>query len=286
MRKGIKITFITLGVLVGLGLLVGGYFAYLIFASRTAITTNPKSYHTVGDIALPLGYERVLPNDTYAQYLRSIPLKEKGAKVKLQKTTKDANFQNIAYAVVDMPLLYPNEDCADVCIRLRGEYLYHTKQYNKIRFAGQYAGGSSRKAFEQYMVRAMSNSVNTSTMAKRLPIRKLEDMQPGDVFVYPARKGQKYGHAICIVDVAQHKLTGKKIFLIAEGNMPGRSIHIVRNWWDNSSPWFSLDDGRLIKLGTRCVYAVTRIPFLERYDKDCILISPFAYHEKDLRYLE
>lgn len=67
-------------------------------------------------------------------------------------------------------------------------------------------------------------------------------MQPGDVFVYPARTGKQYGHAIMVVDVAINS-EGKKAFLLAEGNTPARSIHVMRNLKNPlRSPWFMLDD--------------------------------------------
>ena len=36
--------------------------------------------------------------------------------------------------MVDLPLLSNAEQCADVCMRLRAEYLYNTGQYGSIRF--------------------------------------------------------------------------------------------------------------------------------------------------------
>jgi hypothetical protein len=67
-------------------------------------------------------------------------------------------------------------------------------------------------------------------------------MQPGDVFVYPARNGHQYGHAVMVVDVAVSK-NGKKAFLLAEGNTPAREIHVMRNFANPfRSPWFILDE--------------------------------------------
>lgn len=55
-------------------------------------------------------------------------------------------------------------------------------------------------------------------------------------------KSQIYGHAIMVVDVAVSK-SGKKAFLLAEGNTPARNIHILRNFQNPfRSPWFKLDE--------------------------------------------
>lgn len=51
-------------------------------------------------------------------------------------------------------------------------------------------------------------------------------IQPGDVLVYPARPGYKYGHSVIVVDVAKNK-SGKVAIMCAEGNTPAGEKHIV-----------------------------------------------------------
>ena len=90
-------------------------------------------------------------------------------------------------------------------------------------------------------------------------------MQPGDLFVYAAVDrpgGHKYGHAVMVVDVAQNPQTGKKAFLLAEGNTPARSIHVMRNLENPfRSPWFILDD-----------------------NADILLLSVFLFKSNELHY--
>lgn len=211
-------------------------------------TSNPHGYAKVGDIPTPHGYRRMQDDGTgQADYLRNLPLKEKGAKVELY-TGGNAHFQPICYAVVDMPLLSNYEQCADVCMRLRAEHLFATKQYDCIRFNdvnGQtlaYHGGGSRKALESYL-KKLYGVASTFSLSREMKTRPLKDMRPGDVFVYPAgRYKGKLGHAMMVVDVAENA-KGRKAFLLAEGNTPARSIHVMRNLlapW--RSPWFMLDD--------------------------------------------
>lgn len=236
--------------LVVLAIAIGALGLWILYGSKT---TNPYNYETIGDIPTPWGYERMAPDDGgYAAYLRSLPLKGKGSKVQLY-TGGDARFQSLAYAVVDLPLLSNDEQCADVCMRLRAEYLYSKGQYGSIHFRNvngntmRYGGGGSRKAFERYM-RMVYSSASTFSLKHELPNRALRDMQPGDVFVYAAgdhdlerKMHSKYGHAIMVVDVAVDR-HGNKAFLLAEGNTPARDIHILRNWANLlSSPWFLLD---------------------------------------------
>lgn len=241
-----------------------GYGVWILLGSKTS---NPNNYKTIGDIPTPWGYERIKGDDaSYSEFLRSLPLKGRGADVMLY-TGGRSRFQSLNYAVVDMTLLSNAEQCADVCMRLRAEYLFQTGQYGRIRFQNVngktmiYSGGSSRKAFERYM-RNLYNVASTFSLSREMNKRRLSDMQPGDVFVYAAidrPRNHKYGHAVMVVDVAENK-DGKKVFLLTEGNTPARDIHLLRNFENPfHSPWFFLDD-----------------------DADMLLLSVFPYKSNEL----
>ena len=246
MWKFIKRLFL---VLIILAVVAAGAAFYLLKGSPT---TNRHNYECIGDIPTPGGYERIDGSDpAFASYLRSLPLKPKGSPV-MYFTGGKARLQSLAYAACDLPLLSNDEQCADCCMRLRGEYLYQTGQYGKIHFTDTkgnilyYGGGSSRKSFEQYM-RRVYGVASTSSLKQSLPRRNLEDLQPGDVFVYAAgstKMGVKtrMGHAVMVADVAVND-DGKKMFLLVEGNTPARDIHVMRNFTSPiRSPWFSRDD--------------------------------------------
>jgi len=243
--------YIWIGILVAV-LALGGYVLWIIYGKGIS---NPMNYASIGEISTPVGYERVEGEDAaFACYLRQIPLRERGTDVMLY-TGGEARYQSLNYAVLDMPILSNAEQCADACMRLRGEYLFNTGQYNKIHFMNvngqtmRYGGGSSRKAFEQYM-RKVYGVASTFSLKREMTVRDLKDIQPGDVFVYAAGDHDidkavksKMGHAIMVVDVAKNKLTGGKIFLLAEGNTPARDLHVLRNFLNPfMSPWFSVDE--------------------------------------------
>ena len=230
-----------------IALMVFGYGAWILLGSKTS---NPSNYKTIGDIPTPWGYERINGDDAaYSEFLRSLPLKGKGSDVMLYTGGK-SRFQSLNYAVIDLPLLSNAEQCADVCIRLRSEYLFNSGQYSCIHFRDvngntmRYSGGASRKALNNYL-RRVYGVASTYSLSREMRQRALADMQPGDVFVYAAvdRPGNhKYGHAIMVVDVAINK-QGKKVFLLAEGNTPARNIHLMRNFENPfRSPWFTLDE--------------------------------------------
>ena len=72
----------------------------------------------------------------------------------------------------------------------------------------------------------------------------LSDMQIGDIFLKAACQ------AICviIVDMAENKETGEKLFMIAQSYMPAQDIHILKNNNDKSiSPWYSLNFGEFLR---------------------------------------
>ena len=255
-----------LTVLFLIAVMVMGYGAWILLGSKTS---NPNNYRTIGDIPTPWGYERINGDDAvYSEFLRSLALKGRGSDVMLYTGGK-SRFQSLNYAVVDMPLLSNAEQCADVCIRLRAEYLFNSRQYGSIHFKDvnghsmRYTGGSSRNAFNNYL-RRVYGLASTYSLSREMRQRALADMQPGDVFVYAAvdRPGNhKYGHAVIVVDVAVNK-NGEKAFLLAEGNTPARDIHVMRNFENPfRSPWFFLDA-----------------------DADMLLLSVFPYKSNELRH--
>lgn len=249
-----------------IGMVLAGYAAWILIGSKTS---NPNNYKTIGDISTPWGYERLEGDDpAYSRFLRSLPLRGKGTEVMLY-TGGTSRFQSLNYAVIDLPLLSNDEQCADVCMRLRAEYLFQTGQYSRIHFRDvnghtlNYSGGASRKAFNSYL-RRVYGVASTYSLSREMKQRPLAEMQPGDVFVYAAvdRPGNhKYGHAIMVVDVAINK-HGKKAFLLAEGNTPARDFHILRNFENPfRSPWFFLDE-----------------------DADVLLLAVFPYQSNELRH--
>lgn len=229
-------------------LIVSGSIVLLaVILAVCLFISNPHNHKYLGEIRPPMGYKRVDANsNSFTAYMRQLPLKKCGSPVHLH-TGGLASFQFLSAAVVDVPTLSNAEQCADVCMRLRAEYLFSQGRYSEIKFltAGgkwlTYTGGNSRNAFERF-IRQVFDVCNTASLAKQLPQRRLGDMQPGDVFVYPARKGYKYGHAVMVADVAVNLRTGKKAFLLVEGNTPARDIHVIRNLNPLRNPWFILDE--------------------------------------------
>ena len=195
-----------------------------------AYTSNPWNAKKVGDISAPWGYTRV--EGSCAELMRQLPLKKRGSKVQLY-TGGNARYQWLSTGVIDLPMLSNAEQCADMAMRVRAEYLFSQGRYSDIRFRDvngnvlQYNGGDSSKSLESFL-KNVYGVCSTFSVSRETKPRPISEVQPGDVLVYhPARSGKKLGHALIVIDVA---CMGKKIAIMcAEGNTPARELHIVRN---------------------------------------------------------
>jgi hypothetical protein len=210
-------------------------------------------YKTVKEIPCPEGYERVaVDSDSFGAYLRSLPLKTDNNTVFLYNGQEKWN-QNAQFAVIKMDIGKQDlQQCADAVMRLRGEYLYSHKRYADIHFNflsdgkphyyKEYVKGDySYKKFRSYMNYIFSYA-NTASLLKELKVvDSLGKIMPGNVFI---QKGNPYGHAIIVVDVARNSKTGEKIFMLAQSYMPAQETHILQNPGDeNLSPWYSENFG-------------------------------------------
>lgn len=221
----------------------------------------------------PAGYTRTACEElSFTAYLRRLPLLPKGSKVKLYNGQEKRN-QSAAFAVVDMEI--GNRDlqqCADAVMRLRAEFLWAQKRYGEIKFNftngfvaeyKKWADGNRIKvngnkvywyasAGKDYSYKTFRNYLNmvfmyagTASLSKELASVPYASLQPGDVFI----QGGHPGHAVIVLDVAVHRTTGKKVFLLAQSYMPAQQIHVLINpTHQNLSPWYELsetDSGKL-----------------------------------------
>jgi hypothetical protein len=112
-----------------------------VSVTETTISdTNNKSIIDENGMTLqtrfnpPNGFQRK-PTDknSFADYLRNLPLKPAGAKVKYYNG--NIKYEDVYDAVVDMDISNKDlQQCADAIMRLRGEYFYAIKAYDKISF--------------------------------------------------------------------------------------------------------------------------------------------------------
>ncbi|MEI6265915.1 MAG: DUF4846 domain-containing protein [Sphingobacteriia bacterium] len=210
----------------------------------------------------PVGFHRkIVEENSFANYLRSLPLKPSGTKVKYYNG--EIKYDNVYDAVVDMEISNQNlQQCADAVMRLRGEYLYSIKAYDQISFTltngfkmdySEWIKGNrinvngnktvwlkitepsnTYKDFRNYMEFVFTYA-GTLSLSKSLHPKNIRDMVIGDIFIL----GGSPGHAVIVVDIAEND-TGDKVFLLAQSYMPAQETQILKNNNDNNlSPWYS-----------------------------------------------
>lgn len=202
---------------------------------------NP--YTDISAIPLPEGYTRVAyPRGSYAAWLRGLPLR-RDKTVYLYNGEKKAN-QTAQFAVVDMTTGQKDlQQCADVAMRLRAEYLFSSGQYAAISFtdyAGKkyaWKGDSDRAAFDRYL-ETVFGWCGSASLEKQLAAVPLQQMKTGDVFI----RGGFPGHAVTVVDMAVNT-KGEKIYLLVQGYQPAQDMHVLVNPVNATlSPWYALNN--------------------------------------------
>jgi len=239
--------------------------------AKQAVSLINESGKTVEErFNTPEGFERVeVEEGSFGKYLRTLPLKPSGSKVHYYNggvKPRDVHEAVLDIDVGDRDL----QQCADAVIRLRAEYLYGKGLYDKIHFnftngfLADYATwmqgyrivvegnkaywvkrtgySNDYSSFRKYldMVFAYAGTLSLSQELKKVP---LEDMQIGDVFM----KGELPGHCVIVLDMAENKDTGEKLFMIAQSYMPAQALHILKNMQNKElSPWYPLDFGETL----------------------------------------
>lgn len=228
-------------------LLVDSYY-YSSWWPKQELMQGP--YGRIGDIPEPDGFVRLEDEaNGFGDYLRALPLAHPDSIVRDTEGKALDSIMPYCYRMIALPLINHHEQCADVCIRLRSEYLFHEHRYSDIHYDDTryqtlaFSRGNRRKAFESYL-KTVFLMANTESLIHETPSRSLADIRPGDVFVYDAKSRTKarYGHAIMVADVVVDTCTGKKMCMLVQGSTPACNIHILRNRRDSlASPWFSID---------------------------------------------
>jgi hypothetical protein len=232
---------------------------------------DPRGMTVETRFRAPAGCERQAAADSFAAYLRCLPLKPDGAQVMLYDGRLKPNH-GVYAAVVDLPIGRRDlHQCADAVIRLRAEYLFAQKRYNSIRFRfgnGFLAEYDRWRSGERIVVRGGSASwrrlaapstsygefwkyleavfayAGTASLARELKAVSGEGPRIGDVFIQPGHPG----HAVIVVDAAVERRTGRSVFLLAQSYMPAQEIQVLVNPNDaRLSPWYASDFGSTLE---------------------------------------
>ena len=210
----------------------------------------PHPYGTLADIPVPAGFERTgtVPG-SFSDYVENLPLARPDSVLAGYEEAPSDTLVRNCYQVVEFPLVDEYEQCADVCIRLRAEYLYRENRFRKIRFVDtrektlRYRYGACRRQFIRYLRKVFAWS-NTESLRASLPSLPMDGLAPGDIFVYDkdGRPGSRYGHAVMVAAVAVDTVTRQKAVLLIQGSTPACDLHVVANpAAPDLSPWHLLE---------------------------------------------
>jgi hypothetical protein len=219
----------------------------------------------VNRIAPPKGYERsVAEKNSLTDWLRHLPLKTGNPDVKLYNGASKYN-QSAQFALLNIDTGKEDlQQCADAVMRLKAEYHYSRKEYDKIHF--NFTSGDKAeytKWIEGYRPVLKGNTISwvkkaqkdasyigfkaylkqvfmyagSSSLSKELRSIPFSQMQPGDVLI----KGGFPGHAVIVLDMAANPQNGKNIYMLAQSYMPAQDIHILKNPAVSDAPWYALD---------------------------------------------
>lgn len=247
---------------------------FLLLNTFVYPTVLPPAQSIRERIAPPKGYTWVTePAGSFGAYLQSSPLKAKGAKI-LDYTQSPISNQYEHIAVLDYDIGHKDlQQCADVIIRLRADYLWKQKRYQEIGFSftnGDFLSWNDYKSgirpvqqshnkisfqktapredthdrFKRYLETIFIYAGTISLNKDTKPVKRNADIKTGDVIVTPGSPG----HAAIIVGRARNS-SGQMVYLLAQGYTPAQSIHIITNPFASGiNPWYklSLDNSPLV----------------------------------------
>ncbi|MEY8761689.1 DUF4846 domain-containing protein [Chryseobacterium tongliaoense] len=203
--------------------------------------------------------------DSFGYFIENFKLKPYGSPI-LKYDGSSISTQHLHQAVFDIDTGQKDlQQCADAIIRLRAEYLFKTKQSDRIKFhftsgdliswndykdgVRAFVNGNSvnfRKTsdfdgsyqnFRNYLDLVFNYAGTVSLNKETDPVMKNADLKTGDILITPGSPG----HIVFISGMCQNK-EGKNLFLLSEGFTPAQSIHLLSNPFDkNISPWYDLD---------------------------------------------
>lgn len=213
----------------------------------------------------PAGFQRVpVAAGSWGEWLRFLPLLPAGTPARLYNGALKSR-QRVVAAVVDIDVGKKDlQQCADAVMRLRAEYLF-SRDANKVHFHlttgydfwfSDYISGkafkvvgeevipiakpvepASHAALMRYLVPTFGYA-GTLSLSRDLRPVPLASVQPGDVLIH----GGAPGHAVLVVDVAEHPTTHQKYMLLAQSYMPAQNIHLLRNVDDaRMGAWFAVN---------------------------------------------
>lgn len=185
----------------------------------------------------PAGLKRVdVKQGSYQEFLRNYRMYPSTHIGKYQSGGEQGATQ-----VLEMDFIGKNvQECADVAMRLRCEYLFKTGQYDKISFhtsatsvwsyenyLKQNKVSVSEKSFRDYLEKLMSWAGSLSVDNYDTDPVSWSDVQIGDIII----EGGTPGHVVTIVDMAVSEDSDAIAVLLVQGFQPVQETEVVNGNW-------------------------------------------------------
>lgn len=213
----------------------------------------------------PAGFRRTESSaGSLSEFLRAYPLFPDKSPVLLYNGQEKEN-QSAHAAVFQMNLSnLDRQQCADSVMRMYGEYYWSQGQYEKIAFHfvngflcdyNSFRAGKrvkidgnqttwvkkaepddSWESFQSYLELVFAYA-STLSMKEESQPADLEQVQPGDVFLYSGSPG----HVVMVVDTCEND-KGERAFLLAQGYMPAQQFHVLNNPIHKEDPWYYVSE--------------------------------------------
>ncbi|QIE60450.1 DUF4846 domain-containing protein [Rasiella rasia] len=265
-----------------------GLFSYFVFTKKGTVARNvaysyvidanfiEESGTTVSErILTPENFRRAkYPEGSFSNYIQNYALKSFDAKI-INFDGEEYIYQKGHVGVLEVPVPKNGlQQCADALIRIRSEYLWEQNRKSEIGFnftSGHYC--SWKKYAEGYRPKVKGNNVTfhktaskdtskenfykylnliyiyAGTQSLYTELKKIEwadDLEVGDMIVKPGFPG----HIVMIADKATDA-NGKNLFILAQGNTPAQSVHLLKNLNDSTlNPWYELEANAYLEIPT------------------------------------
>lgn len=204
----------------------------------------------------PEGFTRKNYDEPYTDYIRKLPMLPDGSPIKIF-TGELKPVQTNHVGVLDIDVGDRDlQQCSDAAQRIRTDFLYQTKQYDKISYHfvngmkfswNDYKQGyravrdgkktvmtksgkanDSLEGFKNYQ-KSLFMYAGVSSVMRESPELTIKDIRPGDAIAGT-------GHLIIILDVVENEQGDKKI-LLAQSYIPAQQIEVLKNP-QSDSPWY------------------------------------------------
>jgi len=243
-------------------IIITAFCAHASLLAQSSNYINPSGMTVETRFKLPEGYVRIpAAGNSYAYFLRNLSMFPDGAAFEIEPP------EGPYAGILNMRVLDTIRQDIHLGVRLRAEYLFQRKLYDRIAFTiitekipyvpfvkglQLTIQGKSHftkppadihrySTFSRYLSFIFRHS-DVTTILSDMRLVSIDNIMPGDMFVQTARPG----YAVVVLDVARNPATGDRIFLLAKNYKQEQNVFVLMQ--RGNSPWYSIkpEDDKII----------------------------------------